>query len=89
MHGAVHRVVLLALPYAAGGSSDLRGRIQVCVCVDGAACRAFWTDLGGDIECSVARGQRLGVGWWVCHRWPSECHICDHDRWERRPVGLG
>ena len=60
-----------------------------CVCVDGAACRAFWTDLGGEIECSVARGQRLGVGWWVCHRWPSECYICAYDSWERRPVGLG
>ena len=80
--------LLLALPYALG-SRDLRDRVQVCVCVVGAACRAFWRDLGRAIECSVVRGHRLGVRWLVCHRWPSECCICAYDSWERRPLGLG
>ena len=47
MQGAVHWLsVLLASQYALG-SSDLRDRVQVFVCVVGAAWRDVWCDLGG------------------------------------------
>ena len=65
MHGAVHELsCVVGFTVRLGQLGLTRSRSGVCVCVFGAACRAFWPDLGRAIECSVARGQRLGVGWW-------------------------
>ena len=60
------------LQLAAKGSSDLRVRAQVFVCVSsgrhGGMSGGTLVGLGA---CSVVPGQRLAISWWACHCWPS------------------